>query len=69
MKTSRCLDEEGYMYPTFNCGESVVVTRVCFWPTVWSGFLEKLLPEFDGTRMFITMLKKSRHFYLSWASL
>ena len=67
MKTRRCLDEEGYMYPTFDCVASVVVTRVCCWTTAWNGVLEKLLPACDGTRMFITMPTRSWHFYLSWA--
>jgi len=68
MKTRRCLGEEGYMYPNLDCGESVNVTRVCCWPSAWSGvILEKLIPAFDGTRMFITMLTRSRHFYVSWA--
>jgi len=46
MKTRRYLSEEGHMYPNLDCGENVVVTRVCCWPSAWSGvLLEKLLPR------------------------
>jgi hypothetical protein len=67
--------EEGYMYRNFYCGESVVMSSVCCWPTAWSGvLLEKLtvchlvkkLPAFDGTRILITVFTKARYFYVSW---